>query len=329
MPVAMVAADGWKDGSQMPEDLDTYQPPDDDAWADLISPRVMWPTPCASDARPIFPHMTASERRARGEQVMLTHAVNETIGREGEGRQLALAIQETGADASLAHIRETVEAAIAATTSVLETKQIDDQLAALRKLAQRSHATFAQLLVVAMLRLQCVRRGGELLRAIRRAVGGRPGNSSQAETSFQAAVQAAGLSRATAYRWQAVATVPDGPFRRWFDCRAADGQEPTLANLERLAAEMFSRQKTERRALSCGPDVEDAPRESVLPRREIPESSAFPQVDMDIETQYHCPACGYEWSGSPKPNQPKRARTCLPSSAQARGEDRERQGSGV
>ena len=28
---------------------------------------------------------------------------------------------------------------------------------------------------------------------------------------------------------------------------------------------------------------------------------AFALVDMDIETQYCCPSCGYEWSGQPKP----------------------------
>ena len=28
---------------------------------------------------------------------------------------------------------------------------------------------------------------------------------------------------------------------------------------------------------------------------------AFPAVDDDIETQYRCPACAYEWSGNPKP----------------------------
>lgn len=26
----------------------------------------------------------------------------------------------------------------------------------------------------------------------------------------------------------------------------------------------------------------------------------FPEVDMEIETDYKCPKCGYEWSGSPR-----------------------------
>lgn len=35
------------------------------------------------------------------------------------------------------------------------------------------------------------------------------------------------------------------------------------------------------------------------------DDSAFLTVDLDIETQYCCPKCGYEWSGNPKPNRPK------------------------
>jgi rubrerythrin len=27
----------------------------------------------------------------------------------------------------------------------------------------------------------------------------------------------------------------------------------------------------------------------------------FEAVDLDIETEYCCPSCGYEWSGNPKP----------------------------
>tara|TARA_R100001086_G_scaffold218584_2_gene135313 strand:- start:1581 stop:2099 length:519 start_codon:yes stop_codon:yes gene_type:complete len=28
----------------------------------------------------------------------------------------------------------------------------------------------------------------------------------------------------------------------------------------------------------------------------------FPSIDENIETEYGCPKCGYEWSGKPKPN---------------------------
>jgi hypothetical protein len=28
----------------------------------------------------------------------------------------------------------------------------------------------------------------------------------------------------------------------------------------------------------------------------------FPAYDTDIETEYECPKCGYEWSGSPRTN---------------------------
>lgn len=33
----------------------------------------------------------------------------------------------------------------------------------------------------------------------------------------------------------------------------------------------------------------------------VPEApEAFPTYDRDIETEYRCPRCGYEWSGRPK-----------------------------
>ena len=31
------------------------------------------------------------------------------------------------------------------------------------------------------------------------------------------------------------------------------------------------------------------------------DEASFEVVDLDIDTQYCCPACGYEWSGQPKP----------------------------
>jgi rubrerythrin len=36
------------------------------------------------------------------------------------------------------------------------------------------------------------------------------------------------------------------------------------------------------------------------------DETAFPKVDMDIETQYCCPSCGYSWSGNPKPGTAKK-----------------------
>ena len=35
--------------------------------------------------------------------------------------------------------------------------------------------------------------------------------------------------------------------------------------------------------------------------REAREGTHFDAVDLDIETEYRCPSCGYEWSGNPKP----------------------------
>jgi rubrerythrin len=35
--------------------------------------------------------------------------------------------------------------------------------------------------------------------------------------------------------------------------------------------------------------------------KEEAAGDGFPLIDEDIETEYRCPACGYEWSGQPKP----------------------------
>ena len=42
-----------------------------------------------------------------------------------------------------------------------------------------------------------------------------------------------------------------------------------------------------------------AEREGIfIPTVEAPED--FLEYDEDLETEYHCPKCGYEWSGQPK-----------------------------
>ena len=35
----------------------------------------------------------------------------------------------------------------------------------------------------------------------------------------------------------------------------------------------------------------------------IATDAAFPLVPHDLETDYRCPACSFEWSGTPKPAQ--------------------------
>lgn len=38
--------------------------------------------------------------------------------------------------------------------------------------------------------------------------------------------------------------------------------------------------------------------------RELEAPPSFPAVDpADLDIDYHCPSCGYEWSGSPRPGQ--------------------------
>lgn len=48
--------------------------------------------------------------------------------------------------------------------------------------------------------------------------------------------------------------------------------------------------------------MEDMFDEASLRRiKEEMDGDAFESVDEDIETDYRCPHCGYEWSGQPKP----------------------------
>lgn len=39
--------------------------------------------------------------------------------------------------------------------------------------------------------------------------------------------------------------------------------------------------------------------------KDAQENLSFEPVGLDIETEYCCPKCGYEWSGRPKPNADK------------------------
>jgi len=41
--------------------------------------------------------------------------------------------------------------------------------------------------------------------------------------------------------------------------------------------------------------------ETVERLREKQETNTFPRVDENLDTQYRCPCCSYEWSGNPKP----------------------------
>lgn len=59
---------------------------------------------------------------------------------------------------------------------------------------------------------------------------------------------------------------------------------------------------TKRRGPAASPllaDMFDA--EFVAERLEAEATDAFQRVDGDLETEYRCPRCSYEWSGNPKP----------------------------
>jgi hypothetical protein len=61
-----------------------------------------------------------------------------------------------------------------------------------------------------------VRKGGLLLRQVERSAGGRPAeNSSDDLTSYQAALEAAGMNRELAHRWQVMSWCPAAERDAW------------------------------------------------------------------------------------------------------------------
>jgi hypothetical protein len=83
--------------------------------------------------------------------------------------------------------------------------------------------------------LHAVREAGRLLSIVQRSDGGRPHkNSSRGLTSYQHAVQQAGISRQTANRWRRVAAIPEDAFDQFIDDAIREGWDLTIAELLRV-----------------------------------------------------------------------------------------------
>lgn len=83
--------------------------------------------------------------------------------------------------------------------------------------------------------LRAVREAGHLLSLVQRSDGGRPyTNSSRGLTSYQYALQQAGISRQTANVWRRVATISEDAFEQFLQDAPREGWYFTIAELLRV-----------------------------------------------------------------------------------------------
>jgi hypothetical protein len=68
----------------------------------------------------------------------------------------------------------------------------------------------------------------------------------------------------------------------------------------RLSALLASVREDTAGGLLAADERLDALLESIAANRSASPPEEFPEYDEDIETDYHCPRCGYEWSGKPE-----------------------------
>ncbi len=86
-------------------------------------------------------------------------------------------------------------------------------------------------------RLRAIREAGRLLSLVQRSDGGRPlNNSSRGLTSYQFALEQAGISRQTANRWRRVAVIPEMDFARFIVEAQRAGHDLTVAELLRACS---------------------------------------------------------------------------------------------
>jgi len=97
----------------------------------------------------------------------------------------------------------------------------------------------------AELHLRAIREAGRLLSLVDRARGGRPpANSSRGLTSYQLAIQEAGISRQTASTWRDVAEVPEAEFERFLAQARRGHSRLTIAELLRHPCEPSTAPRT-------------------------------------------------------------------------------------
>jgi hypothetical protein len=129
-------------------------------------------------------------------------------------------------------------------------------------------------------RLYAVIEAGGLLKGVKRSPGVRTSSSSL--TRYQSVLEAAGITRQTAFLWQRASDVPALIVQEYVAIAEAGQREITIAGLLKFAADHDS-------PLDIENDSTIAP------------PTEFPKVDEDVSIDYACPRCGHEWSGNPKP----------------------------
>lgn len=131
-----------------------------------------------------------------------------------------------------------------ATRMLAEVRSVDDarKIISLAE-AARVYAKQADLGLVAQnhaaeIKLRAQRRAGEILAQMDKNEGGRPSeNRLQAATGLQPTLQELGIEKTSAFRWQAIAAIPEIEFEEHINRALDEGQELTTAGMVRAAKE--------------------------------------------------------------------------------------------
>ena len=132
-----------------------------------------------------------------------------------------------------------------------EAVRITKQADSIKYLARKADASAEVQNQAAEVALRARRKAGELLAAVPRDSGGRPENSSQAETSsteYQQVLKEADLPRPTANRFEQLAKIPDAEFEQHVTANRAD-QITTAAALRKAKEVDRQRKRDDNQAL--------------------------------------------------------------------------------
>lgn len=128
--------------------------------------------------------------------------------------------------------------ALAEARNIDEVKAVRDKAEALRLYARQAGESLEMQNDIAEIKLRAERRAGELLRDVERAQGARTNiTSCHRGRKFKDAIADARISERSAYRWQAIADVPEPVFEQHIETVKARGDELTSAGVLRIAQE--------------------------------------------------------------------------------------------
>ncbi len=154
---------------------------------------------------------------------------------------------------------------LAAITTVADAKKVRDEIAALQHYAKVSRQSLKDQNAVACAKFRVERRAGELLLQVPKVQGNRHG-----ETGLVSTIERSGLSPETAYRWMALARIPEAELLAWAALCDADAEELT----GRLVYEVLVRQWAARHGAPVSKQ-EHTPL--------APDVLNLPQVQRDLE----------------------------------------------